>query len=871
MPKNSIGKYSHIILPTSLLVLALSVYFYTKPPSILWIDSGTMIAASSSLGIPNPPGFPFYMMASHLFTVVTPFLSKLLSLELFTIIFSLGLLLMVYKIILLLIQNNFFFYQSAHNPENSASAGLLPHLSALFGATALAFSYQYWSQSQNTEAFIFTYFFVALFAFLLLKIMIKKRAITEKKLNFNHYSTYLFKILLLIAFLYGLAAGANPTVASLVPATLYVMFLNRRSLNIPKLIILGLVFAVTISAVYSYLPIRASAWPFINWGNPQTLKLFIGHLHGEGLNIYEPEGGSINGFTGSPLVFAQSVSYFILNSFIQFTPFLFPFIILGIYFIFRINRYLLVFLLSVPIIDVVYSGIYYSGNQESWFILAWEFLSIFIGIGFYFAVTKFKLSGRKVFLVFSLCFLPLISFFWILNRSGHRFASDYAYNLYAPLEKNAIIIGTGDFFNSLSHYLHEADIYRSDVTPITANVFYVNRWERDSVRHATNLSVSDKIEGIIQYKKYSEYNDAMNQFIDENINAHPIYVTHLTLRASALAATSGGQLKLDEKRFKFVPNGLTLKVIRATEEGKPNLALYDFKLTSPLSPKPYYLERNYRGGFGNILNDYVYSYEYLGDWFAEKGDNENALRYYNIAKGINPENAEILAHLGEFYAKARDFDASYQYLAKAERLDVKNLSVHFNLGLSYINVGRTDQAKLEFESVKQLAPIGDPIGIEADNILKKITTFNLNDPANLEQTTAWKEIQDPSNHFSIKVPPAFSKSKDPNSPIMFISDNNSGNLGLNIQALETKLKDGENIEDHISKSPLKMTGVLLDVQPINFIGYTAAVQVFGTPQGDSSQRFILVKDNRVWQFKVYPGNSIKLDIFYKMLGTFKSL
>ncbi|MBI2595308.1 DUF2723 domain-containing protein [Candidatus Daviesbacteria bacterium] len=857
-------------MPLSLLILAFLIYFYTKPPSILWIDSGTMIAAASSLGIPNPPGFPFYMMASHIFTQVTPFFTKLLSLELFTIIFSLALLLMVYKIILLILQNNFFFHKPARNATYSASGGL-PHLSALFGATALAFSYQYWSQSQNTEAFIFTYFFVALFAYLLLKIMVKKREITEKKLSFNRYSAYLFKILLLVAFLYGLAAGANPTVASLVPATLYVMFLNRKSLNIPKLIILGLIFAATISAVYSYLPIRASSWPFINWGNPQTWKLFIGHLHGEGLNIYEPEGGSINGFTGSPLIFAQSFSYFLLNTLIQFTPFLFPFMALGIYYVYKVNRFLLVFLLSVPVIDVVYSGIYYSGNQESWFILAWEFLSIFLGAGFYFAALKFKLSGRKLFLVFSLCFLPLLSFFWILDRSNHYFASDYAYNLYSPLEKNAIIIGTGDFFNSLSHYLHEADIYRPDVTPLTANVFYVNRWERDVVRHATNLSVSDKIEQIIQYKKYSEYNDAMNQFIDENINSHPIYVTHLTLRASALAATDGGQLRLDEKRFKFVPNGLTLKVIRATQEAKLNLALYDFKFTTPLHPKPYYLERNYRGGFNNILNDYVYAYEYLGDYFAKQGDNGQALKYFNMAKATNPENAEVLAHLGEFYARMRDFNSSYHYLAKAERLDVKNLSVHFNLGLSYINIGRTDQAKLEFETVKQLSPIGDPIGLEADNILKKISTYNLNDPANLEQTVSWKEIQDPGNHFSIKIPPKFSVSKDPNAQIMLISDNNPGSMGLNIQALATKLKEGENIEDHISKSPLKMTGVLLDVQPINFIGFIAAVQVFGTPQGDSSQRFVLIKESEVWQFKVYPGNSIKLDLFYKMLGTFKPL
>lgn len=56
-----------------ILTLAFIVYWLTKPPSILWIDSGTMLAASASMGIPNPPGFPFYMFSSHIFGQIMPF------------------------------------------------------------------------------------------------------------------------------------------------------------------------------------------------------------------------------------------------------------------------------------------------------------------------------------------------------------------------------------------------------------------------------------------------------------------------------------------------------------------------------------------------------------------------------------------------------------------------------------------------------------------------------------------------------------------------------------------------------------------------------------------------------------------------------
>ncbi|MBI2327931.1 DUF2723 domain-containing protein [Candidatus Curtissbacteria bacterium] len=943
-------------IPVPLLLFAFLVYWYTKPPSILWIDSGTMIAASASLGIPNPPGFPFYMLASHLATLV-PLGNILTRLEAFTIVFSLWLLFLVYQIILLILKSNFSFHKANSSTDwntpgvkaaptpgvESASLGgstdsptsevkaastsevslgdhsnsdtkfsifnfqfSIHHLSALFGTIALAFSYQYWSQSQNTEAFIFSYSFVALFAYLLIRLESFKGS-TLARVEPLVYGKRVFKTFLLIAFLYGLAAGANPTVASMVPGVLFVMFLERKYLTIPKLAILGLVFVITISAVYSYLPLRAKTWPFVNWGNPQTPKLFLDHLHGAGLNINEPgPGGSVNGFTGSPLVFAQSASYFFLNSAVQFTPVLVPFILFGMYYVYKKNRYLFGFLVWVPTFDLIYSGLYLSGNQESWFILAWMFLAIFIGIGFYYLGLKILVNGKgneaslgkgekvrsktsnltsklnghpnpnpttnpKLLALFSLSFLPLIVFFPILNRSNHNFSSDYWYNLYTPLEKNAIIIGTGDFFDSVSHYLHVGDVYRKDVTPVTANVFYVNKWNRDTLRHATNLSISDKLESMIQYKSFTEYNEVMNQFIAENIDNHPIYVDHLTLRASALAGTTAGQLRLDE-RFKFLPYGLSLKVVRAQEKIAPNLALFDFQFKSPIEKPPFYLERNYRGAERNILNDYVYAYEYLADWYAENGKGIEALKYYHLANEISGgKNAEVFAHLGEFYARRNDFNASYQYLEKAQRLDVNNVGIHFNLGLAYANLGRNKEAVQQFDSVIALLGPEDETAKEADKIIKQLTTSNLNDPSYQEKTQSWQKITDEANNLSIKIPPSFVIERDENTGSFVITDRNPGSLGLNIQVLGRQVPENSAVEQFLQESPISMLGTLLDVQNVTFPPYRAAVQIYGTTQGDSQQRFILIKDDWVWQFKVYPGNSIKLDLSYNILSTFKPI
>lgn len=835
------------------------------PSSILWIDSGTMIAASKSLGIPNPPGFPLYMLVSHIFTLI-PYVSALTALQLFSIAFSLGLLILVYKIILLLIN----YLENTYSGEENR---LLPYLSAFFATLALAFSYQFWSQSQNTEGFIFTYFLVAWLFYILLKLFLGDKREQFQREDFRKREKTVFRCFLLLSFAYGIGTGANPTIAVLAPTILYALYLYRRFLDIRKLVIFGFIFILMFLAIYSYLPIRASSYPFVNWGNPQTLSLFIGHLHGAGLNIYEPESNTINGFTGSPVVFAQSVSYFFLQFLLQFTPFLVPFIIIGIYFVAKKNSRLLWLLLLVPITDVFYAGLYYSGNQESWFIPAWVFLAIFMGIGFHCLTSRLS-NKRYLILVFSLCLLPLFTWFYFLNRSSHKFSSDYIENLYDHLEKNAILLGSGDFFNSLSNYVKVGDRYRDDVIPVTVNVFYVNRWQRDNLRNSTDIVVSDEIENIIRYKSFSEYNEAMNKFIADNIDKRPIYVTPLSLRSSALAATDAGQLRLDS-RFKLVPNGLSLKIVYATESATPNLSAFDFNFDSPLTKPPIYLERNYKGAFRNILSDYAYSFEALGDWYDQNAGG-NSLLFYKKALSIQQDNPEVLGRLGEYYAKREDFNASYQYLTRASLLSPRSIGIRFNLGLSLFNLGKFDQARQEFEAVKILASIGDPIANDAQNLINLIeakksseASFGMVDEEFAQKISSWREIKDEENNFYLKLPSEFLQIKSASSSSSFFVEKTEAETALNIAVFGQKLDGSDDIEKLILTSGLEMTGVKLDTQSYDLPGFKTVIQVFGSQKGDSELRFILRRGNYLWQIKVYPGNSPKLEVFYDILKTFR--
>ncbi len=867
-----------IILPLFLVVVSFLVYWFTKPPSILYVDSGTMIAASYTLGIPNPPGFPFYMLASHIFSIL-PIFNVLTRLELFTIVFSVAALFLIYRIILLIIDSDFYFHKPSVPFQNLNIHSLPPkkirYMAAFFGAFALAFSYEYWSQSQNTEAFIFTDFFLCLFIYIIILIQSKKDYFLSKA-NENgskRFSGYLFKLLLILAFLYGLASGANPTIAALIPGVLFVMFLNRRFIDRKKLFALGFVFLITVVAVYSYLPIRASSWPFVNWGNPQTLSLFIGQLRGQGLNIYEPQSGSINGFTGSPVVFLQSVSHFFYLFILQFTPLLLPFLFMGMYFVYKKNRYLFWFLMTVPIIDVFYAGLYYSGNQESWFILSWLIGALFIGLGFYYVILRFSIvKASRIRLLFLLCFLPFIAWFMFLNRSNHYYTSDYARNLYSTLGKNAILIETGDFTNSLGYYLHEADKYRPDVTPVTANTFYVNKWYRDDLRHAApSIDVSPNLENIIQYKSYDEYNRAMNEFIADNINKHPIYVTHLTLRASALAATTGGQLVLDS-RFKFVPHGLTLQVVPKNSKAQPDMQAFDFKFhnSNPLK-SPFYLERNYNTGFTNLKNDYAYSWEALGDWYFNQGNYDKAFSYYQNANQWSPNNPEILSRFGEYYGVKKELDIARQYFEEALGIDTSLFTVRYNLAVTLANMDLRNQAMQQFQIIEQYSP--DPtLAAEAKNqILSLNNQIALSQPQASESAKIAKGnlFVDKDSNFSFEYPNNWTVHKD-SQGLVYASNGKAGLASLNLIFYGKKITVPQRIDDFVKTGPLKQPGILLDIRNLDVPPLKAFLEIWGQ-KGESSQVVVLTNDKWAWQVAVSPGNSTDMKELYAILGSFKVL
>ena len=83
-----------------------------------------------------------------------------------------------------------------------------------------------------------------------------------------------------LSFLVGLGLGNHVTIALFAPAALVTMIYFVRHSGSWKLGLAQIFLVIAGALIYVYLPLRAQAYPPINWGNPQTWSGFIWEVTG---------------------------------------------------------------------------------------------------------------------------------------------------------------------------------------------------------------------------------------------------------------------------------------------------------------------------------------------------------------------------------------------------------------------------------------------------------------------------------------------------------------------------------------------------------------------------------------------------------------
>ncbi|MDD2807459.1 MAG: DUF2723 domain-containing protein [Patescibacteria group bacterium] len=231
--------------------VAMSVYIMTLAPSITMEDSGELVTAAYTLGIPHPSGYPLFVLLGKLFTFL-PLGTIAWRVNLMSACFASLAVALLYLIL-----------------EKTTKNKIISVGSALM----LAFSPVYWSQSVITEVYALNIFFVAVLLYLCLL----------------YWETKNKKLLLWFSFWYGLSLTNHSMNILLAPAfAAFFIYADWKILKKFKLIVAMLGLFVLGLSVYFYIPWRAFQLPIFNWGPITTWSDVWKHLSRAQYNDFSP-------------------------------------------------------------------------------------------------------------------------------------------------------------------------------------------------------------------------------------------------------------------------------------------------------------------------------------------------------------------------------------------------------------------------------------------------------------------------------------------------------------------------------------------------------------------------------------------------------
>ena len=222
---------------------ALWVYAMTLSPTVAWRnfgeDSGDLLVASATLGIPHPTGYPLYVLLGR----VAGFL------PLGTLAFRINL------VSALAGAASVFFLACLTFELTGASSGAGAWLASATAALLYAFSQGAWSQSSVAEVYALNAAFLGAILWALAR--------ADR--------TGGFRPLALAAYLFGLGLTNHLLVLATAPALAIVIArrIASRSIGVRGVVLLLLLVMWGMS-LDAYLPVRASCGPEFSWGVPNT-------------------------------------------------------------------------------------------------------------------------------------------------------------------------------------------------------------------------------------------------------------------------------------------------------------------------------------------------------------------------------------------------------------------------------------------------------------------------------------------------------------------------------------------------------------------------------------------------------------------------
>ena len=243
-----------------IFLITFVIYFDTMSPTVSYWDCGEFIAVSHTLGVPHPPGSPFFLLLGRIFSMI-PFNEDIaFRVNIISPIVSALAVMLLYLTIVKIVTH------WRGKVENLTDV-LIVFGGASVGALTFAFTDSHWFNAVEAEVYAFSTFFTAIVVWLIL--------LWNEKANQSGHERYI----LIIAYMIGLATGLHLLNLLAIPfVTLIIYFrkykLEWQSFGITVLITV-IIFFVIHNGIIKGLPKMAAGFLGVGGTVLVILSVFV--------------------------------------------------------------------------------------------------------------------------------------------------------------------------------------------------------------------------------------------------------------------------------------------------------------------------------------------------------------------------------------------------------------------------------------------------------------------------------------------------------------------------------------------------------------------------------------------------------------------
>ena len=480
-----------LLVAAGVFVVAFGVYAATLTPTIGLVDSGALTVAAHSLGNAHPPGFPLYLLLTHLFTML-PFGSVAVRANMASAFFgALSCAMVALAVAEIVLTPAPTTKKGQVEPPPSP----LPlYLTMAFGGLLLAFSRTLWAYATVAEVYALNTFLLTA----ILWLMLSWRRTREPRR------------LVLAAALFGLALGVHHVTIGLTLLGIAALVLQTEKLAFFRTKTFALAAVVSIAAllaIYAYLPLRAAQDPPLNWGDPDTMQRVVDHITAKQYRSYvntESQGKQVDA------VIAYTTR--------ELGPRWFPIALLlgiyGFYAAWRRDRGLFWLLLLMIVAIGAWMLVYPIVNDQDAYLLP-AFVALVLAASFGAAT----LARGRVAILAALLILPLLAVgvHWrYRDRSDFTVAKDYVDNTLRGIEPNSLLITDDWQLWAPLFYFREAEGLRRDVIPIEYGML-IRSWYLRQLEHEHPELMGSVQKELDAYRPLLEISENQRERFDANV------------------------------------------------------------------------------------------------------------------------------------------------------------------------------------------------------------------------------------------------------------------------------------------------------------------------------------------------------------------